>query len=71
MHHDIPSDPLALLKQRQVAALTGLSERKLEADRLRGIGIPYVRFSKRCIRYLRRDVDSHVASLVVRTGAAA
>ncbi len=70
MQQEIPSDPLALLKQRQVAALTGLSERKLEADRLRGIGIPYVRFSKRCIRYRRGDVDSHVAGLVVRTGGA-
>lgn len=71
MQQDSPNDPQALLKQRQVAALTGLSERKLEADRLRGIGIPYVRFSKRCIRYRRCDVDSHVASLVVRTESAA
>ena len=70
MQHDSLSDPLALLKQRQVAELTGLSERKLEAARLRGIGIPYVRFSKRCIRYRRGDVDSHVASLVVRTASA-
>jgi len=71
MQQDFPSDPLALLKQKQVAALTGLSERKLEADRLRGIGIPFVRFSKRCIRYRRGDVDAHVASLVVRTETAA
>ena len=66
----IPTDPGALLKQEQVSALTGLSGRKLESDRLRGIGIPFVRFSRRCIRYRRGDVDAHVASLVVRTVAA-
>jgi predicted DNA-binding transcriptional regulator AlpA len=55
----------ALLSQRQVAELFGLSERTLEAMRLRGAGPAFVRFSRRCVRYRAADIDRFIMSRTV------
>jgi predicted DNA-binding transcriptional regulator AlpA len=54
-----------LLSQRQVAELLGLSERTLEAMRLRGTGPAFVRISRRCVRYRLTDLESFIASRTV------
>lgn len=54
-----------LLSQREVADLLGLSERTLEAMRLRGDGPTFVRLSRRCVRYRPADLASYIASRTV------
>ena len=52
----IPEHRDALLYPAEVAFLLGLSVRTLEAARLRGGGVPYIRLGRRAIRYRRCDV---------------
>lgn len=52
----VPTDPDALLFQAEVAYLTGLSTRTLEAARQTSSGIPFVKLGARSVRYRRRDV---------------
>ncbi len=54
----------ALLKQRQAASLIGVSERTLECWRSRGGGPPFVKISRRAVRYRRKDIDQWVAERV-------
>lgn len=51
-----------LLSQKTVAKLLDLSPRSLEAWRLRGDGPPFVRISKRCVRYRRSEVELWLSS---------
>jgi predicted DNA-binding transcriptional regulator AlpA len=60
-----------LLSQRRVAELLGLSERTLEAMRLRGTGPTFVRLSKRCVRYRMADLDRFIATRTVACEAEA
>jgi hypothetical protein len=52
----IPQDPDALLYQAEAAYLTALSERTLEALRLRGGGPAFIGVGKRGVRYRRGDL---------------
>lgn len=54
-------DDHALLPQKRVAAMLSVSPRALEAWRMRGGGPPFIRISKRCVRYRRSDVDAWLA----------
>ncbi len=56
--------PDALLKQRQAASLIGVSERTLECWRCRGGGPPFVKISRRAVRYRRQDIDQWVGERV-------
>lgn len=60
-------DPEALLKQRQAADLIGVSERTLECWRSRGSGPPFVKISRRAVRYRREDIDQWVGERVQRS----
>jgi hypothetical protein len=59
----IPEHPDAALFPIEVAYLTGRGLRTLEADRLRGGGIPFLRIG-RGVRYRRRDVLGWIESRV-------
>jgi hypothetical protein len=52
----IPLDPAAALFPVEVAFLTGLSIRTLEALRLKGGGPVYLSLGRRAVRYVRADV---------------
>ena len=52
----VPQDPAAALFPAEVAYLSGLSIRTLEALRLKGGGPVYLALGRRAVRYLRRDV---------------
>ncbi len=56
--------PDALLNQRQTASLIGFSERTLECWRCRGGGPPFVKISRRAVRYRRQDMDQWVGERV-------
>lgn len=60
-------DPEALLNQRQAADLMGVSERTLECWRSRGGGPPFVKISRRAVRYRRQDIDQWVGERVQRS----
>lgn len=60
-------DPRALLKQNQAASLLGVSERTLECWRSRGGGPPFVKISRRAVRYRRQDIDQWVGERVQRS----
>ena len=60
-------DPQALLNQRQAADLIGVSERTLECWRSRGGGPPFVKISRRAVRYRRQDIDQWVGERVQRS----
>ena len=69
-HARLPSekpDPDALLNQAQAAALIGVSERTLECWRWRGDGPPYVKISRRAVRYRRRDIREWAESRLQRS----
>jgi predicted DNA-binding transcriptional regulator AlpA len=53
---DIQHDPAYLLKQDEAAELLGLTPRGLAAWRYRGGGPPYVKLSRRVVRYRRIDL---------------
>ena len=57
----IPRDPDALLLPSETGFLIGVKERTLEAKRLRGGGPPFIRISRRCVRYRRQDVLDWIA----------
>jgi hypothetical protein len=56
-----------LMKQREAAAILGLSPRTLESMRLRSVGPPFVRVSRRCVRYRRTELERFIASCTVQT----
>ena len=56
-----------LLSQKLVARILSVSPRALEAWRMRGGGPPFIRISKRCVRYRRCDVEAWLADLKQRS----
>lgn len=52
----IPRDPEALLFTSEAAFLIGLSARKLEQMRVAGGGPPFLKVTKRALRYRRCDL---------------
>jgi hypothetical protein len=58
----IPQDPEALLYQAEASYLMALSERTLEAYRLKGGGPPFTVIGKRGVRYRRGDLIEWIAT---------
>jgi hypothetical protein len=54
-------DPL--LTTKQLAVVLQRKQGPLELDRMKGIGVPFVRIGRQ-IRYRQSDVDTYVAGLV-------
>lgn len=54
-------DPDALLDQTNVAKILGTTTKFLEARRVRGGGIPYIKVGSLC-RYRRADVEQWIES---------
>ena len=50
-----------LVNERQLAEITSQSVRTLQAQRLRGEGIPFLKLG-RSVRYDLEDVDRHLAA---------
>lgn len=46
-----------LLGQKEAAYILGISPRSLEAWRCKGGGPKFIRYSNRCIRYRRTDLE--------------
>ena len=59
-----------LLTPGQLATLLGVSERKLEHDRHRGTGIPFVKYGRRVV-YRGLDVHAYLAANVFSSTAEA
>jgi predicted DNA-binding transcriptional regulator AlpA len=58
---------IPLLKQKEVATWTGMSEAWLEQSRFKGIGIPYIKIG-RAVRYRTEDVQQWIESHYVAAG---
>jgi predicted DNA-binding transcriptional regulator AlpA len=54
-----------VLTQEQVAAMLQVSPRTLEDWRLRGGGPPFVKASRRCVRYPRAQLEAWIDSRTV------
>lgn len=48
-----------LLNTNQAASLLNCTRRKLEADRIKGGGIRYIKLGK-CVRYNLRDIENYL-----------
>jgi hypothetical protein len=57
----IPPGVDRLLTTEQVADWLGCSTAKLEANRAKGIGLPFIQLSKRMIRYRESAVQAEIA----------
>lgn len=51
-----------LLTEHETARLLNLTTRCLQAWRLRGTGLPFIRISSRCIRYRMSDIQQWIDS---------
>ena len=51
-----------LLNEKEVAKILGVSVKMIQTMRYSKGGIPFVRLSKRCIRYKRSDVEAYIQS---------
>ncbi len=51
-----PSDPEALIKEKEAAEFIQVTRRALQNWRITGSGPRYIQISLRCIRYRRRDL---------------
>jgi hypothetical protein len=69
-HEDFRNPGINQLVTTAVAAdLLGLTVRGLEGMRMRRIGPPFVRISRRCIRYNLADLERFILTKMVRTEA--
>jgi predicted DNA-binding transcriptional regulator AlpA len=57
-------DPDQLIDTKQLAAWLQCSEQKLEIDRHKGDGPPYVKISPKMVRYRRGDVIAWLRSRI-------
>lgn len=64
---ETPMQVTPLLKQKEVATWTGMSEAWLEQSRFKGIGIPYIKIG-RAVRYRTEDVQRWIESHYVAAG---
>lgn len=55
-----------LLDTNQVAKLLNCTRRKLEADRIKGGGIRYIKVGK-CVRYDLRDIENYIQANTVNS----
>lgn len=55
-----------LLNTNQAAKLLNCTRRKLEADRIKGGGIRYIKIGK-CVRYDLRDIESYLQANTVNS----
>ncbi len=55
-----------LLDTTQTAKLLNCTRRKLEADRIKGGGIRYIKFGK-CVRYDLRDIENYLQANTVNS----
>ena len=53
-----------LMMEKDVATFLGVKARTLQAWRLRGKGPPFVKISRRAVRYRRADVECFVEGLI-------
>ena len=58
------ADPL--LRAEHVAEITGLSIETLAQWRSQRKGIPFVKLSRNCVRYRRKDLDRWLEQRIVR-----
>lgn len=59
-----------LLSPAEAAAFLGLSPATLETDRCRGsLGVPFVKVSRRVVRYRMEDLESWVNARWVSNGS--
>jgi predicted DNA-binding transcriptional regulator AlpA len=58
----VPTDPDALLRETEAAALLGFKPRALQEWRRTGEGPRFVRVSGRAVRYRRRDLTEWAES---------
>lgn len=49
-----------LLTEKQVAKRTNLSLSKIQQDRFKGLGLPYVKIG-RSVRYLEEDINNFIS----------
>lgn len=56
-----------LLKQKEVATWTGMSEAWLEQCRFKGTGIPYIKVG-RSVRYRAEDIQQWIESHYIAAG---
>jgi predicted DNA-binding transcriptional regulator AlpA len=61
----LPDHPNALLTETQAAYLLGVRHRTLQGWRQRGDGPPFVKVSRRAVRYRRRDLLEFVEARLV------
>ena len=59
MEHD------KLLTPLETGRLLNMQPRALEAQRARGDGPPFIRLSRRCVRYRLRDLNAYLAARTV------
>lgn len=55
-----------LLDTTQTAKLLNCTRRKLEADRIKGGGIRYIKIGK-CVRYDLRDIENYIQANTVHS----
>lgn len=61
----LPNGLAAALNTQQASIYTGLAEKTLEGLRCRGGGPRFVRYGRKAVRYLVRDLDEWIDSRVV------
>jgi len=59
--------PEPLLDERGVAAVLNISPATLRNWRVQGLGPPFLRLSRRCVRYRSDDVDAWLAGRIARS----
>jgi predicted DNA-binding transcriptional regulator AlpA len=71
--HEAGSIPSAapLLTSEQTAQELKVSERTLEDWRRTGAGPPFIRISRRCVRYRRADIEAWLAERLKASTSAA
>ena len=61
-----PNTAQLLLTPEDVARVTGLSVETLAQWRSQRRGIPFVKLSRNCVRYLQGDLDAWIEQRIVR-----
>lgn len=67
-HPNLMTDNIVLLTEGQLAARWQISLKKLQADRWRGNGVPFVKIG-RLVRYRLADVQAYESARLVQFGA--
>lgn len=62
-----PSSPAILLTEQAASRRLAVEARTLQQWRVSGVGPPFVRVSRRCVRYREADLNSWVADRIKRS----